>query len=294
MEIQQARTFLAVAREGSFSRAARKLFRTQPTITMAIQKLERELGPKLFERSGHGVRLTAAGHVLLEAVGPLVEQWDGARSRLHESIDGVLRGPVQVGGGEGAILYLLPGPIRSLLKRHPRVEVIIRHQTTEETLAALREGELDFALSSLPSPPGDISSTVARRSDRMLIAPRNHPLHRAKTLTLEALSRYPFILPRSGSTTRKVIEGAFAERNLSLEISLEAGGWEIIKRYAGLGLGIAVLPAFCLEHADRRLAARSVRHLLGRETHGILARKGRDLSAAATALVKEIGSLPGR
>ena len=192
------------------------------------------------------------------------------------------------------MLYLLPGPIRSFLKRHPGVEVVIRHQTAEETVAALRGGELDFALSSVLSPPGDMSYSVVRRTDRMLVAPRNHAVHQAKTLTLEGLSRYPFILPRSGSTTRKLVEGAFAERNLPLEIALEAGGWEIIKRYAGLGLGIAVLPAFCLEHTDRRLAARSVRHLFGRAVHGILARKGRELSPAAAALVGEIGSLPGR
>ena len=72
MEIQQARVFLAVAREGSFSAAARRLYRTQPTVTMAVQKLERELGARLFERVGHGVRLTRAGRLFMESVGPLV------------------------------------------------------------------------------------------------------------------------------------------------------------------------------------------------------------------------------
>jgi DNA-binding transcriptional LysR family regulator len=288
VEIQQARVFLAVAREGSLSAAARRLYRTQPTVTMAVQKLERELGARLFERVGHGVRLTHAGHLLVESVGPLLEQWDRTRGRLQESADGVLRGPVQVGAGEAAILYLLPGPIRSFLRRHPRVEVVVRHQPAEETLAMLRQGEIDFALRSLPEPPADMTYSPFRTADRLLIAPRNHPIHRTKSLTLESLSRHPFILPRSGSATRKLIEGLFAERGLRLKVSLEAGGWETIKRYAGLGLGIGVVPDFCLEQTDRRLAVRPARHLFGQDTYGIVTKRGRELSPAARALVAEI------
>ncbi|MGE5278016.1 MAG: LysR family transcriptional regulator [Acidobacteriota bacterium] len=291
MEIQQARVFLAVSREGSFSAAARRLYRTQPTVTMAVQKLERELGVRLFERIGHGVRLTRAGNLLLESVGPLVEQWDRTRSRLQESTDGVLRGPVQVGAGQAGILYLLPGPIRSFLRRHPGVEVFIRHRSAEDMLAMLRQGEIDFALRALPEPPADMAFAAFRTADRLLIAPRNHPVHRARSLTLEGLSRHRFILPWPGSSTRKLIEGLFAEKGLPLKVSLEAGGWETIKRYAGLGLGIGVVPDFCLDPADRRLAARSARHLFGQDKYGIVTKRGRELSPAARALVSEIAPM---
>jgi len=292
MEIQQARVFLAVAREGSFSAAARRLYRTQPTVTMAVQKLERELGARLFERIGHGVRLTSAGRTLMESLGPLLEQWDRTRSRMQESADGVLRGPVQVGAGEAAIMYLLPSPIRSFLQRHPRVEVVIRHQSADDTLAMLRQGEIDFAIRSLPEPPAEMSFSPFRSADRLLIAPRNHPIHRVKTLTAEVLSRYPFILPWPGSATRKLIEGLFAERGLPLRVSLEAGGWETIKRYAGLGLGVGVVPDFCFEQTDRRLAVRPARNLFSKDTYGIVTKRGRDLSPAARALVAEIAPRP--
>jgi DNA-binding transcriptional LysR family regulator len=288
METQQARVFLAVAREGSFSRAARRLYRTQPTVTMAVQKLERELGARLFERMGHGVRLTRAGETLLESLGPLVEQWDRAARGLQESADGVLRGPVQLGAGEAAILYLLPGPIRSYLRNHPHVDVIIRHRSAEETLAMLRQGEIDFALRALPEPPADMAFFPFRTANRLLIAPRNHPIHRTKSLTPEGLARYPFILPWHGSATRKLIEGFFAERGLALRVALEAGGWEAIKRYAGLGLGVGVVPDFCLDPADRRLSARPARHLFGQDTYGIVTKRGRETSPAARALIAEI------
>jgi len=288
VEIQQARVFLAVAREGSFSAAARRLYRTQPTVTMAVQKLEHELGARLFERIPHGVRLTRAGQRLMESLGPLLEEWDRARTRVQESADGVLRGPVHVGGGEAGILYLLPGPIRSFLRRHPRVDVVIQHRSAEDTIAMLRQGTIDFALRALPEPPADMSYFPFRTADRVLIAPRSHPVHRWRSLTLESLSRHPFILPWPGSASRKLIEGLFAERGLPLKVSLEAGGWETIKRYAGLGLGIAVVPDFCLEQADRRLAVRPARNLFGQDTYGIVTKRGRDLSAAARALVAEI------
>jgi DNA-binding transcriptional LysR family regulator len=288
MEIHQARVFLAVAREGSFSAAARRLYRTQPTVTMAVQKLERELGARLFERVGHGVRLTRAGRLFMESVGPLVEQWDRTSRRLQESADGVLRGPVRVGAGEAGILYLLPGPIRSFLRRHPRVDVIIRHRPAAETLAMLRQGEIDFALRALPEPPADMTYFPFRTADRLVIAPPSHPIHKGKSLTLEVLSRYPFILPWPGSATRKLIEGLFAERGLPLQISLEAGGWEAIKRYAGLGLGIGVVPDFCLEQTDRRLAARAARSLFGQDTYGIVTKRGREISPAARSLIAEI------
>jgi DNA-binding transcriptional LysR family regulator len=99
---------LAVAREGSISRAADRIGRAQPSVTMAIQKLERDLKTDFIERSGRGVRLTAAGRRLAEYLGPLLHQWDAARAHLDDSPDGPLRGPVRVGGGEAAMLYLLP------------------------------------------------------------------------------------------------------------------------------------------------------------------------------------------
>jgi DNA-binding transcriptional LysR family regulator len=224
----------------------------------------------------------------MESVGPLLEQWDRTRTLLQESADGVLRGPVQVGAGEAAIHYLLPGPIRSFLRHHPRVEVVVRHQSADDTLDMLRQGEIDFALRSLPEPPADMNYFPFRTADRLVIAPPNHPVHRTKSLSLESLARHPFILPRPGSATRKLIEGQFAERGLLLKVSLEAGGWETIKRYAGLGLGIGVVPDFCLEQSDRRLAVRSARHLFGQDFYGVVTKRGRELSPAARALIAEI------
>ena len=292
MEIQQARAFLAVAREGSVSRAARAIARTQPTVTMAVHRLERELKEKLLERTGRGVRLTRAGDALARSLRPLIEQWDRVPAGLHESPDGLLRGPVRVGAGEAAILYLLPSPLRSFRKRHPHAELVIHHEPADRVLDGLRDGSLDFGLRSLPGPPPEFEFLPFITCDRVLIASPGHPVF-SRRATPETLSRHAFVLPRKGSTTRSLIEGAFAGAGLSLQISVEAGGWEIVKRYVALGLGISVIPAFCLLPSDRpRLASRSVRRLFGQETYGIVTKRGRALPAAARALVSELACDP--
>lgn len=290
MEVQQARAFLAVARAGSVSRAARAVARTQPTVTMAVHKLERELKTKLLERAGRGVRLTRAGEALARSLGPLIEQWDRVPAGLDESPDGLLRGPVRVGAGEAAILYLLPASLRSFQKRHPDAELVIHHEAADRVLDGIRDGSLDFGIRSLPGPPPEFEFVPFITRDRVLIAPPGHSTL-SRRPTPETLSRHAFVLPRKGSTTRSLIEGVFAGAGLSLRISVEAGGWEIVKRYVALGLGISVIPAFCLQPSDRpRLASRSLRRLFGQETYGIVTKRGRDLPPAAKALAAELAA----
>ncbi|MGH9365099.1 MAG: LysR family transcriptional regulator [Thermoanaerobaculia bacterium] len=288
MELHHARAFLAVAREGSVTRAAAKIFRTQPTVTMAIQSLERQLKTRLFEGAGRGVRLTPAGQRLFETLAPLVEQWDTVPSRLIDAVDGKLRGSVRIGAGEAALLYLLPGPLRFFRQRHPEVEIVIRHQPADGVLAALREGALDLGVRSLPAPPADFEFQHLITSDRVLIGPRGHRALRGPP-KLAALAEHSFILPPRGSTTRALLEGAFAEANLPLSIAVEAGGWEIVKRYAAIGLGLAVIPAFCVLPADRvRLASRPAASLFGRDTYGLVTRRGRELEPACKAFIARL------
>lgn len=288
VEVQQVRSFVEVARHRSFSKAASKLGRTQPTITASVQGLERELRVLLFERSSHGVTLTPAGSLFLESVGPLLQTWETVPTALQEALDGVARGPVRVGAGEAAVLYLLPDPIRRFLKRNRQVELIIRHQAEAETLAMLRRGELDFGIRSLSSVPREMTYLRFLTCDRVLICPRGHPARSMRALTLENLSRYRFVMPWKESETRTLIERALESRGLPCNIALEAGGWEIIKRYVALGLGIAVIPEFCLGASDRRpLAPRSVRHLFGQDTYGLVLKSDRPLTAAAKSLASE-------
>lgn len=146
MEQRHLRAFVEVVRQGSVSRAARVLGRTQPSVSMAVRDLQATLGVRLFERAGRRNQLTPEGRSLMEKAVPLLEEWDALPRRLRE---GRGTSTVRIGAGEGVTLYLLPDPIRVLRNRVPEVEVIVRNQAAEETLEMLKYGELDFGLRSL-------------------------------------------------------------------------------------------------------------------------------------------------
>lgn len=289
MDLQQVRTFQAVVREGSFSKAAHRLFRTQPTVTMSVQALERELGVKLFDRLGRKTRLTPAGQTFLESVGPLLEQWEGLGTYVRDAVSETVSGPVRIGAGESALLYLLPGPIRRFQKRYPDVNITARNQSAEETLAMLKSGELDVGFRALATVPAGLFYRASQTFDRVVVAPKGHPILKEDRITLKGLSPHPFVMPWKGSTTRQLVERAFGKAGIPYQIGLEAGGIEIIKRYVVLGLGIGIVLEFCLTPEDKKMmAAKSVRHLFGQDSYGVVVKKGKHLTRAARALIKEI------
>ncbi len=289
MELRLVRVFVEVARQGSAARAAHVLGRSQPSLSMALKALQEDLGVRLFARVGRRNQLTPEGRALIERARPLLEQWEALPGQIQQLSRAPLMGPVRVGAGEGAVLYLLPDPIRAFKRRLMQVELIVRNQSTEDTVAMLKAGELDFGLRSLASTPAGMWYRASLTFDRVVVAPKGHPILRARKINLEALARYPFVMPWPRSTTRRLVEGALEMQGLPCRVALEAGGWEIVKRYVGLGLGIAIVPAFCAEARDgTRLGSRSVAHLFGQDKYGIVVKRGRPLSPAAQELVRLI------
>ena len=289
VELRLVRAFVEVARQGSAARAARVLGRSQPSLSMALKALQEDLGVRLFERVGRRNRLTPEGRILIERAVPLLEQWHALPGQIQQAARATPTGPVRVGAGEGAVLYLLPGPIRAFKRKLSQVEVVVRNQTSQDTIEMLKAGELDFGLRSLASTPAGMWYQPSLGFDRVLVAPKGHPLLGRRRISLEALADYPFVMPWPRSTTRRLVESALAMKGLPCRVALEAGGWEIVKRYVELGLGIAVVPAFCAEARDgARLGRRSLTQLFGRDKYGIVAKRGRPLSPAARALARLI------
>lgn len=287
MEPQALRDFLAVVKHGGFSAAAEKVPRSQPTLSLSVKHLQDELGIALFERLGRRVKLTPAGEAFRDKAEILLDQL-ASLARFGQDSSAGVRGPVRVGAGEGGVSYLLPEPVRQFKRRHPEIEVIIRNQPVEESLGALKSGDLDFALRSLESPPRgfDYAPAPALRFDRVVIAPKEHEVHRVRRLTPSALAKYPLVMPWPRSTTRQLVERAFEAEDLQPKVAIEAGGWSTVKRYVELGLGLAIVPAFCVEPSDRRrLITRSVRHLFGQDQYGIVVKHGRQLSRGACELI---------
>ncbi len=287
MELQHLRSFLAVASGGGYSRAAEMVHRTQPAVTASVKALERELGIALFERRGRRAVLTPAGEALVAEAGPALDQWEGLKDRLKERLSGENQGVLRIGAGEAAVLYLLPGILKTFQKRHPKVRIVLHHQRADETLRMLKAGELDLGVRSLTIVPAWATYRPSRDYARVAVCAKGHPFAKGGTVNLPELARHPLLFPGSQSITRVLVEEVLTKAGLAYQVGLEAGGWEAIKTYAAAGFGVAVVPELCLSKEDRRrLTVRSTGDLFGQDSYGVVTRRGTVLPTAARELIR--------
>jgi LysR family transcriptional regulator, putative pyruvate carboxylase regulator len=271
--LKPLRAFCQTARLGSVSRAAEALYVSQPAVTLQLQALEREMGVKLFERSGRRLVPTREGEALYELARPLVEGIDGLDAAFRDQVRGLDAGELHVAAGSSTILYLLPRIVEAFRAAQPEVRLILHNVTGAGGLDLLRSDEVDLAVGSMLDVPADLDYAPVYEFAPMLITPPDHPLARKREITLQDLSPYGLILPPQRLTTYRLVD-----------LALEVGGWEVIKQYVAMGLGISIVTAICLTEADReRLAARSLADYFPARSYGVVVRKGKYLSPQARA-----------
>lgn len=284
--IKPLRAFCQVARLGSVSRAAEALFVSQPAVTLQLQALARDVGVPLLERSGRRLSLTREGEVLYELARPLIEGLDGLDASFRERLRGLEGGELHIAAGSSTILYLLPPLVKAFRTAYPQVHLELHNVTGLDGLALLRSDAADFAVGSMLDVPRDLDYAPVYRFDAMLIAPPDHPLATKPELRLEDLSPYGLILPPRRLTTYRLVDLVFQQNRVPYTVALEVGGWEVIKQYVAMGLGISIVTGFCLTEADReRLAIRDVSRYFPARSYGVVMRKGKFLSPQARAFV---------
>ena len=287
--LKPLRAFCQVARLGSVSRAAEALYLSQPAVTLQLQALERELGVRLLERSGRRLTPTREGELLYEMARPLVGGLDNLAAHFREQVRGLDAGELNVAAGSSTILYLLPGIVDAFRRSHPDVRLTLHNVTGAGGLDLLRNDAVDLAVGSMLDVPADLTYAPVYRFEPMLIMPLDHPLAVRQALELEDLSPYGLILPPKRLTTYRLVDLVFQQNRVPYTVALEVGGWEVIKQYVAMGLGISIVTAICLTEADRqRLAARSLARWFPSRSYGIVMRKGKFLSAQARAFVELI------
>jgi DNA-binding transcriptional LysR family regulator len=285
--LKPLRAFCQVIRLGSVSRAAEALYVSQPAITLQLQALEREFGVRLFDRSGRRLQPTREGEALYTLARPLVEGIDGLEAAFRAEVHGLDAGALDIAAGSSTILYLLPGIVDAYRQAHPDVRLTLHNVTGAGGLDLLRSDAVDFAVGSMLDVPADLEYTPVVRYEPMLIAPVDHPLATRGDLTLEDLSPYGLILPPKRLTTYRMVDLVFQRARVPYTVALEVGGWEVIKQYVAMGLGISIVTAICLTDADRtRLAARSLAQWFPPRSYGVVRRKGKQLSPQARAFVE--------
>jgi DNA-binding transcriptional LysR family regulator len=283
---KQLRAFISVVKLGTLTRAAEALYVSQPTISLQLQALERELGVVLMDRRRRRINLTDAGEALYELARPLVEGWETLDRDFQARVKGLQGGRLVIAAGTSTIQYLLPELVRRYRERFPAVQLQLANVTGRDGMAMLRADAADFAVGSMLDVPHDIAWAPVHHYDPMLIMPPDHPLAAKDAITLEDLSPYGLILPPQRLSTYRLVDLVFQRSQVPYHVAIEVGGWDVIKEYVAMGMGISIVTGICITEADRtRLAVRNMQQYFPQRSYGVVMRKGKFLSAEARAFI---------
>ena len=291
--LQQLRGFCAVVESNSVSKAAARLNLTQPTVSLQVQALERELRATLFERRGPKLELTPEGEVLFELARPLVEGLSGLDRDFEARRNNVERGHLSIAAGESTIQYVLPSTVQKFAAKHPGISLALNNVTGMDGLQQLRERRVDFCVGPLLDTPPDLEFEPIVSFDPVLITAPGHPLSKHRNVTLKQISLHPLILPPRHLSTWRQVELVFLQQHLPYEVRLEMGGWEVIKRYVELGLGVSIVMSVCLTGNDR-LCVIPVKKYFPKRVYGIVRLKGRPLSPQARQFIDTFRNIYAR
>jgi len=274
--------------------AAEQLYLSQPAISLQVRALGRELDTVLFERHGPRINMTREGQELYEMARPLVEGLETLNARFNRQMMGDLdSGEVIIAAGESTIIYLLPRLVKQFRDRYPNIHVQLRNVTGRDGLAMVRDDEVDFAVGSMLDIPSDISYQPVYSFEPALIMPIGHDLADRKRVRIEDIAPYGLILPPRRLTTWRMVDRVFQQHEVPFNVTLEVGGWEVIKRYVELDFGVSIVTGICLRDDDK-LVAKNMSDYFPKRSYGTVMRRGKYLSAQARAFVEvaEEASMP--
>lgn len=239
MTLHQLRIFATVARLRNFTQAAETLHIRQPSVSLMVQGLERELKVHLFQRLGNKMSLTAAGEKLLQQTEEILSRVNGIKEGMDE-IKGLKRGKLSIGGSFTAGASFLPKAIQTFKKDYPAVDVILKIQRSETLEKNLLNGELHLAISGRSPTSPLLVATPYREEKIVAIAAPNHPLTKKRSVPLELIAKEAFVTNEKGTPVRDMVERAFAERGLpfsvALEVDVQLGSRDAIKNAVASGL----------------------------------------------------------
>jgi DNA-binding transcriptional LysR family regulator len=253
VELRQLATFVAVAEEGSFTRAADRLHVVQSAVSAGVRKLEKEFDAMLFDRSTHSVKLTDAGRVLLPEARATLAAAQAAKDAV-DAARGGLRGTVVLGTmqAQGMRAIDLAGMLTAFRAEHPEVEVKLRHAGGSIAMATeVQEGRLDLAFVGLPGdPPPGIKLIPITSEPIMLAAPAEHPLAKRRSVGLAALTQEPLVDLPAGWGTRMAVDRSFTAAGVTRTITYEVNDTATMIELIRNKLAIGMLPASFVDPAD--------------------------------------------
>lgn len=280
MTVTQLESFRAVARRRHFARAAVSIGKTQPALTVHVQRLEADLGVTLFERSGRQVVLTPAGEILLPYAEKILADVTEARVRMEEAHGGTV-GVVRIGVIPTIAAHFLPAVFKEFKSSFPQVNVLLREESTTPLLTGLlQSGEIDLSIALRPLRSAGLKPRTLFTEEFCLAVSTDHPLHAQGSVPLARLKREKFILYKNpGHNTRELTIQYCRNAGFEPEVAFESEQAETIQNLVASNLGITLLPEMVLRHqVGQRIAMVRIQAPTPRRTVVATWRPGRYLS----------------
>lgn len=300
MDMRALKYLISLAERGSFTSAAREHFVTQPAVSIALRKLEEELGQRLYHVEGRTVLLTQAGEIALEYARRFSELEMEFSQRMGD-LAGLRRGRISLGTIDAASIYVLPEVFSRFRERFAGIEVELEISSTMTLVRKMDAGRLDFVIGTIPEDVGREYEIFPIYSEPLVvIAPPGHALANGAAISVGSLDGHHFISFHEGSITRRIVERALAEKGVRPLIAMAIDSPEAIKHLVSSGLGLAALPRRVVqgELASGVLASIDVEGLRMERRLGLILRSERYISAPARAFlgvmeeVMEVGLPP--
>jgi DNA-binding transcriptional LysR family regulator len=287
MDLLHLEHFLAVVDEGTFTRAAERLNRTQPAISQSVRRLEEQIGAALFARDVHEVTLTEAGRVLADYARRLLAMRDDAVRRVTE-LKTLQAGQLSIAAHESAAVYLLPGPLRAYLQKFPNIKVNIQRSRMQEIPRQVMDREVDVGFVKDEPAFHELHSVEVFADEMVLVGPPDHPMAGQASLRLRDLGSESFVMHHGCTVTAARILQLFAEHATRCRVAAELWSFENVKTFVRERVGLAIVPAITVrqELADGTLVRLPLPELsMPRRTLMIYRDQGY-LSDSASELIK--------
>ena len=242
MEMHQLRYVVAVARARNFSRAAEQCHVSQPSLSQQIQKLEEELGERLFDRMKREVKLTAHGEAFVPRALKILEEVEVAKREASDA-QKLLRGRLIVGVLPTIAPYLLPEVLIVFVKKFPGVEIVVHEDTTAQLLKLARACEIDLALASRPIQDQRMEVKDLFTEELRLALPPRHPLTHKRTVSPGDIKHEPFIVMKEGHCLGDQVLNFCDRRDLKPTITFRSAQLETVQSLVRSGMGVSLVPA---------------------------------------------------
>jgi DNA-binding transcriptional LysR family regulator len=290
MNLNHLRVFHTVAAAGSITAAARSLQVSQPAVSKQLGELEDALGTRLVDRLPRGIRLTAAGRVLVEHAARIFGIEQTAEAEI-EALLGVRHGQLSVGASTTVGSYLVPRVFGAFRRLHPELRLDLQIGNTAFVHDLVRLHAVELGLTEGFVHDDDLKTGVFDQDDMVAITAPGDPVLARAPLTVRELVALPFVMRERGSGTREVIEAALAKKRLAVEPVMSLGSTEAVKNAVAAGLGVAIVSRLALERelASGMLVVIEVADLRIRRALHLVELHGKSRSPAAARFLELLG-----